>query len=268
MHQFITLLFFLCSFSVNCSIADGADATSFRKKINQMMGACDVSAGMADSYVLAMSLQPGFCQTSGSGAGKPECIKLTPDSYEAKHLVLHGLWPNQNACGQHYAFCGVEQKTKHCAYSPVRLSEQVDKDLKKLMPSYHYGSCLERHEWNKHGSCQILSSDDYFSLAMRLTAEADQSDFGVFLTVNNGNLVKRSVMREAIAKSFGTYNSGKFYLGCKNGLLVDVFISLPVWISFDKPLSSLVNSAPDYQYKDTCPTNILISSYRGRGALH
>ncbi|MGL5743130.1 MAG: ribonuclease T2 family protein [Legionella sp.] len=106
---------------------------------------CDTHAGMSDSYVLALRLQPGFCQTYGYEAGKTECRNLPSNSYQAKHLTLHGLWPNQNACGQRYGFCGVEQKTNHCAYSPLELSSQVSALLKKVMPSFFYGSCLERH---------------------------------------------------------------------------------------------------------------------------
>lgn len=95
---------------------------------------CDTHAGMSDSYVLALSSQPGFCQTYGYEAGKPECMHLPKNSYQAKHLTLHGLWPNQSACGQSYGYCGVEQKSNHCAYPPLNLSSQVAEQLKKLCP--------------------------------------------------------------------------------------------------------------------------------------
>ncbi len=62
---------------------------------------------MADSHVLALSSQSGFCQTYGFEAGKPECLKLSKTSYQARHLTLHGLWPKLNSCGQRYGFCGV-----------------------------------------------------------------------------------------------------------------------------------------------------------------
>src|SRR5690606_35070211 len=65
-------------------------------------GNCDSRAGMADSYVLALSSQSGFCETYGYEAGKPECRKLSVESYQANHLTLHGLWPNQESCGLHY----------------------------------------------------------------------------------------------------------------------------------------------------------------------
>lgn len=222
---------------------------------------CVSEVGMADSYVLAMSSQSGFCQTHGYEAGKPECLKLSRNSYQANHLTLHGLWPNQEACGQRYGFCGINPQPNHCDYSPVKLNPVVAEQLKKLMPSYYYGSCLERHEWNKHGSCQMLNTDDYFSLAMQLTTEMDQSVFGQYLTQHRGETVQIGTLRELIATSFGKNNSGKVYLGCKNGVLVDIFIELPSLISLDESLSSLINKAPVYPDRDSCSNNIRISDF-------
>ncbi|MBL7481742.1 ribonuclease T2 family protein [Legionella bononiensis] len=222
---------------------------------------CDSRAGMADSHVLALSSQPGFCQTYGYEAGKPECRKLTGTSYQANHLTLHGLWPNQENCGQRYGFCDVKPRSNHCDYSPLNLSSQVGEQLKILMPSYKYGSCLERHEWNKHGSCQVLTPDNYFSLAMRLVSEVDDSVFGRFLTDHKGKTVKLSLLREHISQAFGSNNAGKIYLGCKDGYLVDVFIQLPALIPFNESVASLINKAPDNQYHDSCSSNVTISDF-------
>ena len=222
---------------------------------------CNNNPGMADSYVLALSSQAGFCETYGYEAGKPECKKLPKSSYQANHLTLHGLWPNQNACGQNYGFCDAAPRSNHCAYSPLTFAADVAENLKKFMPSYYYGSCLERHEWYKHGSCQVLSPDSYFSLAMRLTVEADKSIFGQYLTEHNGQVVKLAQIKQSLSDSFGKNNVGKVYIGCKNGVLVDIFFQLPALIPATEPLEALINKAPDYQYKDSCPNNVIISSF-------
>lgn len=232
----------------------------FVQQQNAVDDGCGMT-GMADSYVLALSSQPGFCETYGFEAGKPECRSLSKHSYQATHLTLHGLWPNKDACGQHYGFCGVRPKSNHCDYDPVPLSPEVSATLNKLMPSFSYGSCLERHEWNKHGSCQILSANDYFSLAVRLVTETDNSSFGNYLREHQGQVVKRSALRNIINKSFGTNNSGKIYLGCTNGILVDVFIQLPVVLSFNEPLTSLIDKAPDHHYNEGCPATVTISRF-------
>jgi ribonuclease T2 len=228
-------------------------------EINQE--ACDDNAGMADSHLLALSSQPGFCETYGYEAGKPECRELTGNSYQASHLTLHGLWPNQTNCGQRYGFCNAQPRASHCAYSPLNLSPTVAEQLKKLMPSYHYGSCLERHEWNKHGTCTVLSQDNYFTLAMRLATEADNSVFGRYLTENRGKMVKRAYLRELIAQSFGAHNANKIYFSCKNKKLVDVYIRLPALITFNEPLTTLINQATDYPTHDSCPANLFISNF-------
>lgn len=223
---------------------------------------CDTTPGLADSYVLAMSLQPGFCKTYGYEAGKPECMNLSSKSYQATHLSMHGLWPNQEACRHRYGFCGnTKARSNHCAYSPLNLNPDTSEQLKKMMPSYQYGSCLERHEWNKHGSCQILSDNNYFTLAMRLTAEVDQSSFGKFLTSHNGEKVSLASLKESITGAFGIRNQGKVYLGCNHGILVDVFITLPPLIPFETPLISLMDEAPDYNNNNSCPSKVTLSAF-------
>lgn len=226
----------------------------------QANNTCD-NVGMADSYVLALSSQPGFCETYGYEAGKPECRKLSKDSYQANHLTLHGLWPNMDVCGQHYGFCGVRARANHCDYEPIALSPEVSNELKNLMPSFNYGSCLERHEWNKHGSCQILSADGYFSLAMRLSKEADQSTFGHYLTQHRGQTVTLSALHEVIKQTFGSLNGGKIYLGCKHNVLVDIFIQLPALLPATESLVSLVNQAPNNHLRDLCGQNVKISHF-------
>lgn len=129
------------------------------------------------------------------------------------------------------------------------------------MPSFKYGSCLERHEWNKHGSCQILSANEYFSLAMRLTQEADATLFGQYVRENQGRTVRLAYLRDKIAETFGRKNSRKVYLGCKNGVLVDIYIQLPALIPQNESLEFLVDKAPDYKYRDSCPARIKISDF-------
>ncbi|MDX1835986.1 ribonuclease T2 family protein [Legionella taurinensis] len=222
---------------------------------------CDQSPGMADSYVLALSWQPAFCQTYGYEAGKPECMKLKPASYAASHLTLHGMWPNQNQCGQNYGFCGVEPQPNHCDYPVVNLNDEVAGMLRVLMPSYAFGSCLERHEWYKHGSCQILSADAYFSLAMRLVNEADRSQLGTYLHEHLGKTVTRSELEERVRLSFGSNAAKKVYLGCKNGLLVDIYIQLPALIPYSESLKTLVQKAPELKRYQGCPASVGISDF-------
>lgn len=222
---------------------------------------CDQSPGLADSYVLALSWQPGFCQTYGYEVGKPECLKLPANSYQATHLVLHGLWPSQQICGENYGFCGVYAQKHHCDYPAINLNKEVSQALRQFMPSYAVGSCLERHEWNKHGSCQILSSDAYFSLAIRLNREVNQTSLGQFLHNHVGERVKREQLRIKVRESFGENAAHKVYLGCKNGMLVDIFIQLPALIPQTDSLQALIKKAADFKRYEGCPRTVVISDF-------
>ncbi len=220
---------------------------------------CDNSPGLADAYVLALSWQAGFCQTYGKEAGIPECLHLKSSDYAAQHLVLHGLWPNQNTCGQSYGYCNTRPKSRHCDYSPIYFMPSVATELKQLMPSYAYGSCLERHEWNKHGSCQILSADNYFSLAMRLNKAVNESALGQYLSEHRGDRVSRQVVRQQVINAFGSSAARKVFLGCKNNTLVDVYIQLPALIPATESLSALIAKAPELKRYDGCPEQFTIS---------
>lgn len=256
MKKVITLFLILCSFS---GFATGVDDN--QPVFSENSGECDLHAGKADSYVLALSSQAGFCKTYGYEAGKPECSRLKSDSYEANHLTLHGLWPNQRACGLHYGYCGAKQLSSHCDYKPVALSDAISDDLKRVMPSYREGSCLERHEWNKHGTCQSLVTDAYFSLAIRFLDELDESDLGRYVTEHKGQKVKLSALREQVRQAFGVENAGKVYFGCSKGLLVDVYVSLPNQLTPNESLSQLMSRAPDYPQQDSCPSSLSISDF-------
>lgn len=257
MRKIIALCMIFCSFFVNASVL-----ASNVFSINQYVSSCDLHANMADSYILALSSEPGFCETYGYEAGKSECLNLSQNSYESYHFTLHGLWPNQTACGQHYGYCtSSTSKTNHCDYEPIPLSSETSSMLKRMMPSYRYGSCLERHEWNKHGSCQVLSSDEYFALATRLAIKFDESPFADYVRAHRGQKVELSELHEQIALSFGSENLGKVHLGCSKGILVDIYISLPLSILFEEPLHSLMTKALDYPIHDTCPKRLIISKF-------
>lgn len=222
---------------------------------------CNQNPGLADSYVLAMSWQPAFCESYGYKAGKKECLTLTSDSFSSRHMVLHGLWPNQSDCGPNYGFCGVPSQSAHCDYSPLELNDEVAANLSEIMPSYASGSCLERHEWNKHGSCQYLDVNDYFALSIRLGQEADKTEFGAYIRDHRGEKVARSQLREMINRSFGKAYASSVYLGCKQGMLVDLFFQLPALIPQDESLKSLISKAPASRRQDACPATIRISDF-------
>lgn len=225
--------------------------------------ACDQTAGKADSYVFALSLQPGFCETSGFKAGKPECTGLNRDSIYRKEIGLHGLWPNQDACGTNYGFCNdTKSQTNFCDYAPLQLSNTVSMALKEVMASYAAGSCLERHEWNKHGSCQLRTQDNYFTLAVIMLSQINQSDFRAAIIHSMGYTIDLATLKTIFDRSFGPNSSKKVQFICTNGVLTDMYINMP---NLDKTSSTdfikLLQLATDNKQADKCPATVTISDF-------
>ncbi len=159
-----------------CGVAD--------VRIEKKGGANNVcnTPGLEDSYVLALSWQPSFCETHRN---KPECQINDKKSYQARNFTLHGLWPNKRECGIKYEFCS-EVRSKpgdFCDYPVLTLFTEIRSNLKQVMPSAAVGSCLQRHEWFKHGTCQTKwSIDEYFDVAIDLTKKFNESGMGYFMS--------------------------------------------------------------------------------------
>ena len=197
--------------------------------------------GHQDANVLALSWQPAFC---ASHQEKTECEKATPERYDATHFTLHGLWPNQSACGRDYGYCGGvhTQPRDFCSYPEVTLTPETRKRLAQVMPSVAYGTCLERHEWWKHGTCWAGDPDAYFSEALRIAQLINESPVVTeVLRAAIGKSIEASALQGAIDAAFGSNASKKFELDCTDAHeLVEVRVSLPANIQPDEPMSTLL----------------------------
>ncbi|MEW5756551.1 MAG: ribonuclease T [Pseudomonadota bacterium] len=203
--------------------------------------ACAV-AGQADGHVLALSWQPGFCETNRR---KPECRDNTenPPAYE---FSLHGLWPNKDSCGTRYGYCGpVKSSDKgFCNLPPVPLAPATQAALAQVMPSAEAGSCLERHEWHKHGTCQTQwDADEYYRLSIRLTEEFNHPALVAFIRDHYGATVEVKDFHQTVDEAFGKEASKRLRLGCKKGNLVDVYLALPAVIPATETLPRLIQDA-------------------------
>jgi len=207
--------------------------------------------GLEDSYVLALSWQPAFCETH---RGKPECRIEDKKSYQARNFTLHGLWPNKKSCGIGYAFCG-EVRGKpggFCDYPQLSLFSQNRSDLGQVMPSAAAGSCLQRHQWYKHGTCQTgWSMDEYFALAVDLTRQYNESGIAYFISRNIGKTVTEADFIKKVDCSHGVDTHKRIELKCKDGNLVDVYIRLPSTINQGDGLSKLLQQGQG-EFKSNC----------------
>jgi ribonuclease T2 len=203
---------------------------------------CNI-AGQADSYVLALSWQPAFCESKPQ---KPECRIADSAAYQARNFTLHGLWPNKKSCGTRYGFCGEVKNQEHdfCDYPELRLDTASRNSLAQVMPSVEAGSCLERHEWHKHGTCQSEWSDDqYFELASDLTRQFNESGMAYLMNRRIGREVRTEDFLSRLAAVLGSGARERVKLSCTNGMLVDVHVSLPAGIQSGADLEALIAQA-------------------------
>ncbi|MDA0120029.1 ribonuclease T2 family protein [Vibrio sp. T11.5] len=225
--------------------------------------------GKATSYVFAVSWQPGFCQTVSNydPKQKPECEVRDESVNFASNFVIHGLWPNHPKCnGQNkrpwYGYCGdVQGKPEKnpntptfCDYPPVELSKDVRRRLGQAMPSAKYGSCLQRHEWHNHGTCQtVWDADGYYNQSMVLLEQVNMSSFARFVRTHIGEEVAVKDLRVAWQTAFGQNTDQQLRLQCrshaKRSYLTELQIALPLEVEKQTELAALLHMAEPGKFR-------------------
>lgn len=192
-----------------------------------LLAACDDPPPVTH-YVLALSWQPAFCE---SNANKTECRALDPGDFAATHLTIHGLWPNDRPdAGPTY--CGIDEETKAldkakswCELPEPEISGMTRARLAQTMPGVL--SCLDRHEWIKHGTCAGTGAERYFGETVRLAAAVQATEFGRAIAANVGRAVAQEQLIQAFETSFGAGAGAALTLVCSDrGDLSEVRIAL------------------------------------------
>lgn len=139
-------------------------------------------------YLLSLSVEPSFCVGAARDAAKPECRRLTAESFRATPLTLHGLWPNR-------VRVGARQQPQDCDGPPFQLSRATEDALQRVMPG---GVSLARYEWRKHGTCSGLESERYFAVAAGLVEQANAT-IGPILLASGGSVRLADVQQRLAA---------------------------------------------------------------------
>jgi ribonuclease T2 len=192
-----------------------------------LLFACDESPTITH-YVLALSWQPTFCE---SNEERPECRALDPTDFAATHLTVHGLWPNDRPnAGPTY--CGIDGETRAldqpkswCELPEPEMSGKTRAHLAQTMPGVL--SCLDRHEWIKHGTCAGLGAERYFGETLRLASAVQATAFGQAIAASVGREVTPEQLIRAFEASFGAGSGKALTLVCSaRGDLSEVRIAL------------------------------------------
>jgi ribonuclease T2 len=192
-----------------------------------LAAACDESPEVTH-YVLALSWQPAFCE---SNARRPECRALDPGDFAATHLTVHGLWPNDRP-GAGPTYCGVDEETRAldapeswCELPEPEMSGKTRAHLALTMPGV--ASCLDRHEWIKHGTCAGTGAERYFGETLRLAASVQATAFAKAISTGIGREATSERLIRAFEASFGA-GSGKAltFICSDRGQLAEIRIAL------------------------------------------
>jgi ribonuclease T2 len=166
------------------------------------------------SYVLAVSWQPGFCETRPT---VPECLNQTPDRYDATHFALHGLWPEPRGnfyCNVPKAEQDQDQRHEWGALPRLRLSAETRRQLEQAMPGTQ--SHLHRHEWVKHGTCsEMPDPETYYQESLRLLSALNTSPLQRLFADAIGSTLSGEAIRAVIDNAFGEGTGDRMQIVCK-----------------------------------------------------
>jgi ribonuclease T2 len=219
--------------------------------------------GDFDNYAFSLSWQPTFCETHHD---KKECNSWKSGDFDTKNLVLHGLWPNKKNDKKHnYGFCNVSPEIKTqdkngmwCQMPDLQLSQKTTDTLNSVMPGYQ--SCLQNHEWYKHGTCTDMKPDEYFTTAARFVEGFAATRLGALLSANVGKTVMFSNLTTAAKEDYGDKAVNLRFI-CQNGMLSEVRMYLSRELPKDGGITAAMLVSPGDKEKTSCSGNIRIDQF-------
>lgn len=223
--------------------------------VSLMYAAGAAQAATFDYMLLAASWQSGFCVSHGD---KPECKNLG-GTYAASNFVVHGLWPNAYD-GDHPFYCGVassqielDKAKAWCSMNNYGVSSGALANLSYYMPGVQ--SCLDKHEWYKHGTCANSSPDAYWNTTSGMVSRLNSTGFAAFVRKNIGKYVTRSQLLSSFSSSVGSTSA----LALKCTKTNNISYLTEVWINVKQDaLNSFPSSSSlltDGAVQGTCPTS-------------
>lgn len=161
-------------------------------------------AGEFDYYVLALSWSPTWCALEGDQRGSPQCDEDADFGW-----VLHGLWPQYEDGWPSYC------RTTHRNPSRSETAAMAD-----VMGSG--GSAW--HQWNKHGRCSGLASEEYYDLAREAYASIARPE--VFRRLQSAVRVPAAVIEEAFLETNPELSADGLTITCKSSRIQEARICL------------------------------------------
>jgi ribonuclease T2 len=207
--------------------------------------------------VLAISWQPGFCETRPKVR---ECRSQTSDRFDSTHFSLHGLWPQPGSA----VYCGVDGPTRSKdkpgqwqKLEGLGLSDELKQEVWKVMPGSR--SFLHRHEWIKHGTCYSSSPEVYFADSVALMQQINASSVQELFEASIGKLLDGNTIRASFDRAFGPGVGKRVRISCKRDggrtIITELTLGLSGRIT-DKPDIGTLALAANTT-KPGCPSGIV-----------
>ncbi|MCA1439606.1 ribonuclease [Ensifer sp. IC4062] len=209
----------------------------------------DVANSGKTQYVLAVSWQPGFCETRPN---RSECADQTPDRFDATHFSLHGLWPlKKSYCGVEAELKARDRKGDWLELPKLAMADETAARLLVAMPGVKSG--LDRHQWLQSGTCQTAKAEDYFKLQLRLLDELNNSAVQALFADKLGSEIDEKEIKQAFNESFGAGAGDRVRMRCQtvNGrsVITGLTIGLAGDLSGKAGLESLIQAAGTTEFK-------------------
>jgi ribonuclease T2 len=209
----------------------------------------DVRETGRTEYILAVSWQPGFCETRPD---RKECAGQDAGRYDATNFSLHGLWPVKKS------YCGVaddikaRDRTGNWLDLPqLAIVQETAAKLMVAMPGTQSG--LERHQWLRSGTCHGGTAQDYFATQLRFLDEINGSAVRTLFAERIGQDVTEGEVKQAFAASFGKGAGDRVRMRCEQVRARSVVTGLTIGLSGDvsdnAELSDLILAAGSTDFK-------------------
>jgi ribonuclease T2 len=160
------------------------------------------------------------------------------DRFDADHFSLHGLWPQPES----NVFCGVTKKnqansnkSRWNSLPEPKLSPETRAALNEVMPGT--ASNLQRHEYNKHGTCFHGTAEDYFRTSVNLMKQVNQSKLRDWMAQHIGQEVAVSDLQREFAASFGDKAGSAMSVHCIGDVDSRRTLISEIWINLQDPLT-------------------------------
>jgi ribonuclease T2 len=200
-------------------------------------------------YILAVSWQPGFCETRPS---RKECASQTADRFDATHFSLHGLWPVKKS------YCGVAADVKARARKgnwldlpQLAVARETADRLLVVMPGTQSG--LDRHQWLRSGTCQSGTAQDYFQVQLAFLDRLNASAVRTLFAGRLGGTVSEAEIKQAFDESFGKGAGDRVRMRCqKDGarsVITGLTIGLSGTVAAGGDLAALIQAAAATDFK-------------------